>query len=140
MISLKHLAMESFCRLSSNINDEVPSHIGLIDTAGYANTARLRDFCLPGDFGIWQIDFKHGWYIPAIGQLCQLATVIDMINPALKAHDGDTISMDLHYSLLSSSPGKRYSNRYDIYMATFDIMSHGVNKRSANIRVGRTFS
>ena len=139
MISLKHLAVESFCKLSSNVNDEVPSP--LRDTAGYANTARLREICQPGDYGIWQIDFEHGWYIPALGQLCQLNTVIDVINPALKAHGGDAISTALFDDLLSSTPGGKFSGRYYVmYASGFNVFLSVVNGRTADIRAVRTFS
>lgn len=64
----------------------------LSDTAGYGNTAKLRDFQgLGTDYAAQCVDFEQGWYLPAIGQVRKLYTVMNDINPVLIGIGGSAL-------------------------------------------------
>ena len=45
----------------------------LVDTSGYTNTQQIRNFYGPGShYAAGAVDFEHGWYLPAMGQLAMI--------------------------------------------------------------------
>ena len=64
----------------------------LSDTAGYGNTAKLREFQGPGtQYAAQCVDFEQGWYLPAVGQVRKLYTVMNDINPVLIGIGGSAL-------------------------------------------------
>lgn len=67
------------------------------DTSGYLNTKFIRavgnsERACPA---AWCMDFDHGWYLPAAGQMSQLFAVIFDINPSLEIAGGTPLSTRL---------------------------------------------
>lgn len=81
----------------------------LADYNGYANTQIIR---AAGDASVypvaWSMDFDHGWYLPAVGQLNMLLSEIVVLNPSLQLVGGDPFSMystDWYWSSTEESAG-----------------------------------
>lgn len=60
------------------------------DTSGYNNTRAMRSvtdsrYYIPA---AWAVDFEHGWYIPAAGQLTMLFSAIEDINESFRKVTG----------------------------------------------------
>ncbi len=71
----------------------------LQDTAGYSNTQIIRNYVGTGaQCGINNIDFEHGWYLPASGQLSMLYAQLPLIETALMAAGGTTLDMNAYGS------------------------------------------
>ena len=76
------------------------NNIYVIDTSGYWNTYYLRN-ALQNDYSdymVWQVDFDHGWYVPAINQLTWLFAQLPIIESKFAVHGGTTLSEDLYWS------------------------------------------
>ncbi len=68
------------------------------DTAGYEHTQRLRAAGNATSYpAAYAVDFAHGWYLPAIGQLLKLYAQQATIRAALVANGGSEISRTNHY-------------------------------------------
>lgn len=72
----------------------------LYDLDGYSNTEFLRA-ASPIDHnmypGAWVVDFEHGWYWPAIGQLNILYANALIVNQSLQMIGGDALFGRWHY-------------------------------------------
>lgn len=92
--------------LSENNHQDIPNlpnTNGLMallqDTAGYSNTQIIRNYVGTGaQCGINNIDFEHGWYLPASGQLSMLYAQLPLIETALMAAGGTTLNMNKYCS------------------------------------------
>lgn len=92
--------------LSENNHQDIPNlpnSNGLMtllqDTAGYSNTQIIRNYVGTGaQCGINNIDFEHGWYLPASGQLSMLYAQLPLIETALMAAGGTTLDMNAYCS------------------------------------------
>ena len=92
--------------LSESNNQDIPNlpncnglQTLLQDTAGYHNTQMIRNYVGAGaQCGINNIDFEHGWYLPASGQLSMLYAQLPLIETALMAAGGSTLDTTLYYS------------------------------------------
>ena len=92
--------------LSENNHQDIPNlpnSNGLMtllqDTAGYSNTQIIRNYVGTGaQCGINNIDFEHGWYLPASGQLSMLYAQLPLIETALMAAGGTTLDMNAYGS------------------------------------------
>ena len=52
----------------------------LADTAGYTNTQQIRNSLGPGNhYAAGAVDFEHGWYLPAIGQLVMIYAQLPLL-------------------------------------------------------------
>ena len=61
----------------------------LADTSGYTNTQQIRNFYGPGShYAAGAVDFEHGWYLPAAGQLAMIYAQLPILQPALIASGG----------------------------------------------------
>ena len=116
-------------------SERIDPHYFLRDTAGYTNTAKLRNICEAGDYGVFLVDFEHGWYIPALGQVLQLITLSHILNPIFEAYGGDIIEDELY----SSTPGNSNSHYY-IWDFLFQEITDLRADRKTSIRAVRTFS
>jgi len=68
----------------------------LADTSGYTNTQQIRNFYGPGShYAAGALDFEHGWYLPAIGQLAMIYAQLPLIQPALLASGGTPLVTDI---------------------------------------------
>ena len=67
----------------------------LADTSGYTNTQQIRNFYGPGShYAAGAVDFEHGWYLPAMGQLAMIYAQLPLIQPALLASGGTPLATD----------------------------------------------
>jgi len=67
----------------------------LVDTSGYTNTQQIRNFYGPGShYAAGAVDFEHGWYLPAMGQLAMIYAQLPLIQPALLASGGTPLATD----------------------------------------------
>lgn len=67
----------------------------LADTSGYTNTQQIRNFYGPGShYAAGAVDFEHGWYLPAIGQLAMIYAQLPLIQPALLSSGGTPLVTD----------------------------------------------
>jgi gliding motility-associated-like protein len=67
----------------------------LADTSGYTNTQQIRNFYGPGShYAAGAVDFEHGWYLPAIGQLAMIYAQLPLIQPALLSSGGTPLATD----------------------------------------------
>lgn len=145
IIALKNLPMAPMAKIKAEDQGSVTPYNPVKDTAGYTNTAKLRNMCIPGDYNVLKIDFEHGWYIPAIGQLWQLATVTDIINPVLRINGGEIIVTDDTFGnnswFLSSSPDKNSKkyHSFDFSLMYIPGSTSPTNDRHP-IRAVRTFA
>ena len=89
------------------LNYQNPDYTYLLlnDTAGYANTAAMRNahpYMTEGKYNAaWQVDFAHGWYLPAPGQLSVLFGHLPLISSSIIGAGG---------TLLGSSTQVWYSD------------------------------
>ena len=61
----------------------------LADTSGYTNTQQIRNFYGSGNqYAAGSVDFEHGWYLPAAGQLAMIYAQLPILQPALIASGG----------------------------------------------------
>lgn len=104
----------------TNIEDipNLPNHnpgyykqLLMMDTAGYSNTLIIRQYVGTGtSCGINNIDFEHGWYLPAVAQLAMLYAQLPLIETALTAAGGSTLSTAAYIS--STEEGSNWSIPY----------------------------
>lgn len=94
----------------------------IYDLDGYENTGFLRAASQNNhDFypGAWVVDYEHGWYWPAIGQLNILYGNANIVNNSLKQIGGTYLSGEWVYW---SSSVYGYDNDCAIYQASTGAM------------------
>ena len=65
----------------------------LFDLNGYQNTAIIRAAYGPDWFpAAWSVDFEHGWYLPAAGQLRWLVAYANEVNESLAIVNGTPLT------------------------------------------------
>ena len=73
----------------------------MADTSGYANTQAIRNFCgASNNYAAGAVDFNHGWYVPAMAQLCLIYAQLPLIQAALILVGGTPL--DSSYDLYNS--------------------------------------
>lgn len=61
----------------------------LADTSGYTNTQQIRNFYGASNlYAAGAVNFLHGWYLPAVGQLAMIYAQLPLIQSALLAAGG----------------------------------------------------
>lgn len=71
------------------------SREAILDLDGYTNTAIIRNTHGADWYpAAWSVDFNHGWYLPAAGQLRWLMAYINEINTSLAIVNGTTFVFD----------------------------------------------
>lgn len=81
----------------SGLTNYYNSRTAILDTAGYLNTRAILKVCgtkivCPA---AQSVDFNHGWYLPALGQMNQLFGVVYFVNPSLAAIGGKPLQVKL---------------------------------------------
>lgn len=67
----------------------------LADTAGYTNTQQIRNSLGPGNhYAAGAVDFEHGWYLPAIGQLALIYAQLPLLQTALITSGGTPLTTE----------------------------------------------
>lgn len=67
----------------------------LADTSGYTNTQQIRNFYGPGNqYAAGAVDFEHGWYLPAIGQLAMIYAQLPLLQTALITSGGTPLTTE----------------------------------------------
>ena len=83
---------------------------------GYNNTRIIREAGDAMDYPLaWAVDFPGGWYIPAVGQLHVMATVVPYLKASLEITGGSLFNFVNSGTSFSSS---QY-NANDVWMAYF---------------------
>ena len=94
-----------------SINIDVPTLDNIVnsrdavgDFDGYGNTQKLRAAGNSTIFpAAWAVDFDHGWYLPAIGQLTLLHAQIVTLNASLTLVGGTPFNLNEYYFYWSST-------------------------------------
>lgn len=84
-------------------NYDLPSQTTLADTSGYANTLAIRNYSGAGDYAANAVDFDHGWYLPAIGQMTQFYVQLVTMNASLTVVGGTPFDWNEHHYYWSST-------------------------------------
>ena len=67
----------------------------LADTAGYTNTQQIRNSLGPGNhYAAGAVDFEHGWYLPALGQLAMIYAQLPLLQTALITSGGTPLTTE----------------------------------------------
>jgi hypothetical protein len=86
---------------------DLPNHTGdnlPYDLDGYSNTQAIRAAGTIQTHPVgYAVDFDNGWYLPAVGQLRILISVIMFVNPSLSLVDGQSIPDDEYFQYWSST-------------------------------------
>jgi len=92
-------------------NTYLPESSGLSSTImepefaldGKLNTQKLRLYGDAASFpAVWSVDFDHGWYLPAIGQLMLIFHELSTINETLSLVSGDPFTPSPTYEPMAS--------------------------------------
>lgn len=87
-----------------SITNYVSSYSTLEDQDGYQNTANMR---ISGEAtqypAAYSIDFNHGWYLPAAGQLYHLYAVLGIVNNSLQIVGVNPFPMNVNWRYWSST-------------------------------------
>ena len=89
----------------------------ITDLDGYTNTQKIRLYGNDAKYpAAWAVDFNHGWYLPAIGQLNILYGVVIVVNASMDRVGGTAIeTVDLWSSSANTNEKSwmmRTSNGY----------------------------
>lgn len=69
----------------------------IYDMDGYYNTKVIRESGAANNYpAAWTVDFNHGWYLPAIGQMNLLNLHLRETNASLEIAGGDPFSTNSH--------------------------------------------
>ena len=64
------------------------------DFNGYENTRKIRQAGNASTYpAAWSVDFEHGWYLPAAGQIRYLYGYIPEVNHSLEVVGGETFNL-----------------------------------------------
>ena len=78
-----------------NVVDQDPIYPQVLmnDTGGYSNTQTIRNFQANNpEYAAWIVDFEHGWYLPAPGQMRVLYAQMPFITTALLNANGSPLA------------------------------------------------
>lgn len=82
----------------------------ITDFDGYGNTQIIRNYGNASEYpAAWAVDFDHGWYLPAMGQLNILYGNLVEVNAGLAAVGGTLFEMNADWVYWSST---EYSSNY----------------------------
>ena len=67
----------------------------LADTSGYTNTQQIRISLGSGNhYAAGAVDFEHGWYLPAVGQLAMIYAQLPLLQTALLSSGGTPMATE----------------------------------------------
>ena len=79
------------------------------DLDGYQNTAGIRASGTAAQYpAVYQIDFDHGWYLPAAAQLYRLYATLGIVNNAIQTVGGVIFPLNSAWGYWSSSEKSAY--------------------------------
>ena len=78
------------------------------------------------------MDFDNGWYLPAVGQLRILISVIMFVNPSLNLVGGQPLPEDEHYNYWSST---EYDGTYAGLVQNDNGIYGRIKQGSINVKV-----
>lgn len=116
---------------------DVPTLVNIVnsrdaigDFDGYGNTQKLRAAGDSTHFpAAWAVDFDHGWYLPAIGQLTQLHAQLVTMNASLVVAGGTPFDWNEYYFYWSSTEAANGRAWNLVYGGSpRDDYKHGVEK------------
>ena len=74
------------------------------DFDGYENTRKIRQAGNATTYpAAWAVDFTHGWYLPAAGQIRYLYGYIPEVNQSLEIVGGDTFDLSSNWWIWAST-------------------------------------
>ena len=74
------------------------------DFNGYENTRIIRNAGNASTYpAAWAVDFEHGWYLPAAGQIRYLYGYIPEVNRSLELVGGQTINLSNNWWIWAST-------------------------------------
>ena len=86
------------------LDNIVNSRDAIGDFDGYGNTQKLRAAGDSTQFpAAWAVDFDHGWYLPAIGQMTQFYVQLVTMNASLTVVGGTPFDWNEHHYYWSST-------------------------------------
>ena len=138
MVALEDASSEA-CAWGANvnaltlINRPYTLPIALEDVSGNTNTRCIRNHQgIENNYAATIVDFEHGWYLPAVGELRKLYAALPQIEPVLLNAGGVMLTGDTYWSSTEYSSGQAAT-------ATFSMGSK--NKGDAGlVRAIRHFS
>lgn len=89
------------------------------ETNGKENTRKIREYQQNNSsYAAGMVDFEHGWYVPAIGQLRILYSNLAVIEASLTAHGGTILSREKEYwSSSEVNEGSAFTIKPDFLVA-----------------------
>ena len=92
------------------------------DLDGYQNTASIRASGTAALYpAAYQVDFEHGWYLPAAAQLYRIGATLWAVNNSLQTVGGDPFPLDSerrYWSSTEKSPFEAWAlKNYSLFMA-----------------------
>ena len=107
------------------------------DLGGYQNTASIRASGTAYQYpAAYQVDFDHGWHLPAAAQLYRLYATLGIVNNSLQTVGGVPFPMNAEWSYWSSTESSSYE-AWALYNSTSLTL---VNKSSSlSVRTIRDF-
>ena len=78
------------------------------DTAGYLNTFFLREHFSDAALNV---DFEHGWYIPALSQLSRIFAYLSILEPVLQQNGTILATNCLYWSSTGQSDSYSWTSR-----------------------------
>lgn len=105
-----------------DLADQDPPYVQelLLDTAGYANTLKIRAYYqdnMPYAAGV--VDFEHGWVLPSPAQLRMLYAQLPFVSPALVAAGGRDLFNYPYWSSAEASDNSAWALYLDDGYAGF---------------------
>jgi hypothetical protein len=91
------------------LNNYTSSLQAIADFDGYGNTGILRALDNAAQYpAAMAVDFDHGWYLPAMGQLVQMYAQLVVVNASLTLVGGTPFPLDDRTFYWSSTEVNRY--------------------------------
>jgi len=95
----------------------VEAYEAIMDLDGYSNTQNIRNTGNASTFpAAYAVDFEHGWYLPAAGQLRLLYAEIVTINASLLMVNGTQFSMNEGWYYWSSTESADNYDSWCVYI------------------------
>lgn len=114
VVALQDVAAEMWLPFNGvdipNLPNAITLQQRLQDTAGYANTQVIREYVGPNiQCAANIVDFEHGWYLPATGQLVMLHAQLPLIKTSLIAAGGSILNGRQYVTSTQAETGWHWS-------------------------------
>lgn len=114
-------------------------HDAIYDLDGYQNTQVMRSLVGYGSTSLpafYAVDFEHGWYLPAIGQINNLYGNLIEVNNSLLIAGGTIFPMNSNWTYWSST---EYGSGSAWYVSSNGGVSHASKYNRRSVRAVRNF-